>query len=500
MIGKLNQDRAKQIIDTLIKSSVTNFLIAPGSRSTPLTLAIAQNQSAKTIVHFDERGLGFLGLGLAKSTNTVVCILCTSGTALVNLYPAIVEASMNQIPLIILSADRPPELQQVGENQSIDQVNIFGRYLRFEVDIPLSDKAFSEKFLTKIVNQACYRAKTPPLGPVLLNIKIRKPFLSKNRSSKKGELPFQTAYYPLEKMLEEKDLLSIASDLSSFEKGAIVVGHLPIFPSLAPIALLAKKMQWPIFADPLSSLRSFEKNLSLIPFYNYILASSHCDKKPTILLYLGSAIVSKTLTNWIKALSLHKLYQVANFPNCHDSTYSVTDRIEMDPVVFCEKIYPFMQKRASLRWISYWQKFSLKAKELLETFFQKQKALSEPKAIFFLSTLNCPLPPLFFSNSLPVRYADALFFPQKRAPFLFGNRGASGIDGIIATCVGIAQGLKSPLFVYMGDLAFLHDLNSLAMAKKLSLPITFFILNNRGGGIFHFLQAAELADYLASFL
>ena len=169
----MNDSKARLLIAELVKSSVHHFLIAPGSRSSPLALAASENPLAKTTVHFDERGLAFMGVAISRATQTPVCLICTSGTALANFYPAIIEASMNHIPLIILAGDRPYELCDVGANQAIDHVHMFGSYLRFESDLSLAD--LPDAFIARTVNQAVFRAKNAPSGPVFLNIRFREP-------------------------------------------------------------------------------------------------------------------------------------------------------------------------------------------------------------------------------------------------------------------------------------------------------------------------------------
>lgn len=504
-IDALNDSKAKLIISELVKSSVRHFLIAPGSRSTPLALAASENPLAKTTVHFDERGLAFLGIGIAKATQNPVCLICTSGTAVANFYPAIIEASMSFTPLIILCADRPTELRDVGSNQAIDQVKAFGSYLRWEIDLPCSDPHLPDDFVARSIDQAVFRAKNSPSGPVLINIMIREPLTlpGKRKLSSNEEFPLpQTNYYFSEKQLKEEDLITIAKDLSKYEKGVIVIGNLPPTLNLEPIYSIAMKLQWPIFADSLSGVRSMGRDSSLIPFYNHLLQATYSSGKmlPEAVLYLGGHIVSKILLKWLKTLMPKKFYHVANFPNRHDPNHQVSDRIESDPILFCQNIGLFLKGRSPSIWLSIWKEYSLHIEEVLSDFFEESFQLSEPQSVF--SLLKTPLDSFsfFFSNSLPIRYADTFFFPKEPSGLVFGNRGVSGIDGIIASSIGVAYGLNRPLFAFIGDLAFLHDLNSLALAKQLSLPITFIVLNNSGGGIFHFLPIAENKKFLDSFV
>lgn len=504
-IDALNESNAKLIISELVKSSVRHFLIAPGSRSTPLTLAVSENPLAKSIIHFDERGLAFAALGIAKSTQSPVCLICTSGTALANFYPAIVEAAMSFIPLIILVADRPTELRDVGSNQTIDQVKMFGNYLKWEIDLPCSDPFLPHEFLKGAIDQACFQAKNSPGGPVLINTMIRDPLFSKRErvgiSDETNPLP-KTTYYITEKTLHEEDLISISENLSKYEKGVIVVGNLPPTKNLDSIYSLAMKLQWPIFADALSGVRSLGRDSSLIPFYNHLLQTTYSSEKmiPDVVLYLGSTIVSKTLLKWLDSFSPKKFYHVANFPGRHDPNYQITDRIECDPVSFCQNAHFFIRKRNPSIWLSLWKEYSLQIEEILSDFFENSIELSEPQVVFSLTRSNSELFTFFFSASLPIRYADNFFFPKEPSALMLSNRGVSGIDGVIASAIGVAEGGGKPVVCFIGDLAFLHDINSLALAKQLELPIIFIVLNNSGGGIFNFLPIAENQKFMDVFV
>ncbi len=504
-IDALNESNAKLIISELVKSSVRHFLISPGSRSTPITLAASENPLAKTIVHFDERGLAFAGLGIAKASENPACLICTSGTALANFYPAIIEASTSYTPLIILSSDRPSELRDVGANQSIDQVKMFGSYLRWEVDLLISDPHLPKDFLKGAINQACFRAKNSPPGPVLINIMIREPLYipGKRKSFKESESPLpQTCYVLTDRTLREDDSLLIANNLARYEKGIIIVGDLPESQNLESIYSLAMKLQWPIFADSLSGLRSGGRDSSLIPFYNHLLQATYSSEKliPDAVLYLGGPIVSKTLSKWLKTFAPEKFYHVANFPDRQDPSHQVTDRLEMCPTDFCQNVGYFLKARSVSIWLSLWKEYSLQIEEILRTFFEDSIQLSEPHTLFSILNESTELYSLFFSASLPIRYADTFFFPEKPSAKVFSNRGASGIDGIIATSIGVGIGNEKPLIAFIGDLAFLHDINSLALAKSLNLPIIFVILNNSGGGLFHFLPISENRKFMDTFI
>ena len=495
-IDVLNERRASTIISELTKCKVKHFLIAPGSRSTPLTLAASNNPIAETTVHFDERGLAFHALGIAKATKSPVCLICTSGTAVANFYPAIIEASMDQIPLVLLTADRPPELRDCGVNQTIDQVHMFSKYLRYEFDMPCPNEYFNESVVATTVNQAVYRSIKEPGGPVLINAMFREPFFtSKKGNTAKPDYPFpKTKYIVPEKKISDEDLAYLGEELSGVEKGIIIAGQMGSSEEADAIFDIAMRLQWPVFADSLSGLRSLGRDSSLIPFYNHILQTTYSKERmvPDVILHLGGHVVSKSLTKWLEAIDPKKYVHVANFPHRHDPNHQVTDRIEMSPPFFCKEVLPFISGRSPGLWLSIWKEASLNIEEAIDEFFSDENSsLSEPYAVHALTHLVEEESSLFFGNSLSIRYADTFLFPSEKTGLIYGNRGASGIDGNLGTIFGIAKGSENHVVGIVGDLTFLHDVNSLPLMHDPRISATLIVLNNFGGGIFHFLPIKD---------
>lgn len=487
----LNESRAHLIISELAKASVKHVLIAPGSRSTLLALAASENPMIETTIHFDERGLGFHAVGIAKATLTPPCLICTSGTALANLYPAIIEASLDLLPLIILSADRPPELRDVGANQTIDQVNIFGRYLRWEFDLPCPDKHVSEDVVASVMNQGYFRCKNPPSGPVLINCMFREPFIEE---PKKPSLPMalsplpKTRYFISEKSLPSEEISHIVSDLSSFEKGVIIVGKLHPLESYEEILSLAARLGWPILPDILSGVRSVGRDSAIIPYYNHILKTSLPKNKllPEVILHFGGSYVSKPILQWLKSLSLKKYYQIANFPHRQDPTHQVTDKVDLCPLAFCKQALRYIKTISSGIWLSLWKEHSLHIEETIKDYLENSDIITEPFTVHSLLHHLHEDVLLYFGTSLPIRHADNFFFPHEKSGHAFSNRGTSGIDGNLAAILGIAKGSKKPVVGVIGDLTLLHDLNSLSLFKNNDLSVTLIVINNYGGGIFNY--------------
>lgn len=471
-IGKWNNRASSELIDQLIQQGVRDFCLAPGFRSTPLVLAISQHPQVRSFVHFDERGLGFHALGVAKAKKKPVAIIVTSGTALGNLYPAVMEAFHSHLPLILLTADRPIELRNTKANQTCDQMRFFGNYVHFYSELPAPDSQLPNRFLATTIAQAVLHSKK---GPVHLNCAFREPFFDTDPFLTINEPPclYEETYLIASSQIAQK----WASLLNNVENGAIVVGALDSS-VYDPLLQLANKLQWPILSDILSGLRSLGNKEPAIRYFDSIL-KTRSDFKADAILYLGDQIVSKRLLQWISS----PIFQVSpNAERC-DPDHKVTNRLICDPIHFCEQLLPLISTRQT-GWITQWKECESQVEKAIDHFFSKEKTLSEPG---LFRALPSQFSAVFIGNSMPIRDANCLFFPDTETGPIFANRGLSGIDGNIATCSGIAS--HTPLIAIMGDQAALHDLNSLAMLPKCPHPLTLIILNNGGGGIFSFVSS-----------
>lgn len=486
-----NNQWAHLIIEFLYQQKVEYFCISPGSRSTALTLALASHPHAKTFVHFDERGAAFHALGYAKATGKPAAVIVTSGTAVANLFPAVMEASLSHVPLILLTADRPPELRDVGANQTVDQVKLFGQYVRFAVDLPCPSSATTSPYLASTIAQSVFMSMHSPKGPVHLNCMFREPLFSE----KEIEQTFRsTPQYNLSSPQPHDALLEKwAKSLSEYEKGVIVLGSLPPNTQFASIEKLSKNLGWPIFPDIFSGFRTSK---SAIAHYELILKSLPEMRADTIL-HLGDRLVSKTLLEWLQKVKTERYFQVLDIPFRSDPFHLTTDRIQCDPVLFCTSILPHLEEKDSA-WMDEWTFYDKKTRAIVTDFFENTERISEPSLFFYLQNALGKEAALFLGNSMPVRDAQ-LFLGQKEGGPILGNRGVSGIDGNIATSVGIAQGLQMPVVSVIGDLATLHDLNSMAQMKKADYPVILIVVNNQGGGIFSFLPVARKQDVFEEF-
>lgn len=424
------------IIDQLINQGVTAFCIAPGSRSAPLALAAADHPQARTYVHFDERGLGFFALGLAQGAKKPVALIVTSGTAVGNLLPAVMEAHHSHTPLILLTADRPSELLDCGANQATDQVKIFSSFVRFQTTLDLTTPEKAVR--TKIAHSCTFS------GPVHLNCPFREPFSTTPKTA--FGAPLST----------HKPQLVAPPQTTTAKRGLILIGKVP---EVAPILRLAERLAWPVFADILSQAR-------LTPTPEQI---RHLDLKPDLVLHFGERLTEK------KVLQLDCPWMhVSPHPELQDPAGRVTTRFQSDIEPFCETF----QASTEPGWLAQW----LHRKS-------EPAVCPEAQAIQRLDPQGAAV---FLGASMPIRLADRFLFPQNCYGF-FSNRGLSGIDGNIATAAGLAEGLKRPVIAFLGDQTCLHDLNSFALLKH--YPVQLIISNNFGGRIFSHLTYKDSPHY-----
>ena len=448
------------LIDQLVQQGVADFFLASGSRSTPLVLAAARHPKARIYRHFDERALGFYAMGCALGKEAPVAILITSGTAVANLMPAVMEASLASIPLLLLTADRPSELRDTSANQTTDQIKLFENLVRWQFDF---DPTMPEAATRSKAAHAVFRARAPHPGPVQLNCPLREPL------------------YPLQEGKEGKPISLILSHSAPLPpktlppRGLVLIGALPKRADITAVLALAHQLQWPVFADIRSNARLHPTH-EQIRHYDWIFDPP----KPDCILHFGERLTSKRLMEW---LSIGKPHYIHISPHNHwfDPFHLLSERIvsEIGATRF--------QNTPDPDWLPRWKELDSAAQERLASV---EAAGTETEIFRELSTL--PLDPyaIFLGASMPIREGDWFLFP-KRAKAFFSNRGASGIDGNIATAVGLAEGLQSPVLAIIGDLTALHDLNAFALVRASKQPIVLLISNNYGGGIFSHLPIAK---------
>ncbi len=482
---------AYEIIHQLTSQGVIDFCLGSGSRSTPLVLAAAHHPAAKIWAHFDERGLGFFALGLAKSSKRAVAIIVTSGTAVGNLFPAVMEAFHDNVPLILLTADRPPELRDCGANQTTDQVKLFSSFVHWQVDLPCPFPS-SERYLASTLSYAIHLAKNRFRGPVQINCMLREPLHLPFSDCDRSRHPHSMIHQIGCNLPDPTSISTWTNMFQGIAEGIIVCGH--TVESIPSAVELTKRLQWPLFADITSPLRPDSH-----PFYEWTL-HAFSDHYPQAILHLGGRIVSKKLLAWFtKACESNSstLYcQVDDSIQRFDPSHCLTHRFDVEPEAFCKALLTQIPQNEPSSWKQKWDAWGQMIQDHLDEMIPLKGALSEPALVRLLNVANREHLPLFCSNSMPIRDANSLIFSTSA----FANRGLSGIDGNIATAAGIAQGMQKATIALLGDLTTLHDLNSLAFLSKNSYPLFIVIINNGGGGIFSFLPIAGQTEHFEELL
>lgn len=485
--GTQNEIWANKLIDALIGQGVNYFSCAPGSRSLPLMLAVAGHPSAKSIMHFDERGAGFHAVGYGKAAGKPAVVVATSGTAVGNLMPAVMEAFNERVPLILLTADRPPELRDCGANQTCDQVRLFANLVRWQVDLPCPEERISDHYLASTINQAVALSRSSPSGPVHINCMFREPLFSEPIERRTIAKHVSFTHPELHPRQESVD--AWAKTLATKRQGIIVAAS-NTADQLEAIFALAETLQWPIFADILAAPRGYEDHPLLITHFDPILKWKGATAVDAVIQF-GDRLVSKTLAQWLAKQNLAFHLHLSDHPERQDPGHLVTHRIFASPSLFVHKLLQILPGQQENSWSTQWKVWDESCNKTLVEFFDSQMQLTEPGIIHHMASFLGSEWALFLANSMPIRDANQFFSPQTRSGPIFGNRGVSGIDGNIATAAGIAQGCGKPMFALIGDLALLHDLNSLNYLNKTDQPVVICVVNNSGGGIFSFLPIAK---------
>ncbi|ARA92980.1 2-succinyl-5-enolpyruvyl-6-hydroxy-3-cyclohexene-1-carboxylate synthase [Rhodothermaceae bacterium RA] len=500
-----NRFWADLLVEELIRCGVDFFSLAPGSRSTPLTTAVAAHPQARHHIHFDERGSAFLALGHARATRRPAAWITTSGTALANGFPAVIEAAIEGVPLLLLTADRPPELRDTGANQTIDQVKLFGAYVRWFVDLPAPDPQMDPAMVLTTVDQAVYRALRSPAGPVHLNCMFREPLApdadgfdpERYRERLGGwwarRRPY-TDYRPARSVVEAAPVAALLEDAG---RGLVVAGKLDDPAEGQAAARVARHLGWPLVADIGSGVRLGPDPTGglRIDYADQVLACAGFVERhrPDAVVHLGRRATSKRLLQALERTAPPLYLTVAPTPERLDPTHQVTHRLEAPVAALAAALAAGTPRQPDAAWLRAWQHASAQAEAAIEAVLEEDGTLSEPLVARLVTRHLPPEHGLFLASSMPVRDADMYAVGGAAAVPVAANRGASGIDGTVASAAGFAAGLARPVTLLIGDLALLHDLNSLALLRRLPVPVVVVAINNDGGGIFHFLPIAKHA-------
>lgn len=508
--ANLNAFWADLIVEELIRNGVTTFVISPGSRSTPLTLAVARNRRATSVVHFDERGAAFFALGVARARRGGCAVISTSGTAAANHLPAVVEASQLRVPLIVLTADRPPELLDTGANQTIDQNRLFGVYARWYCALPCPDAAIAPEYVLSTVDQAVARAHAAPAGPVHVNCAFREPLAPPAGALptryetpvlarwRKNRSPY-TRYVPTDYADADELDADTRAAIRGAQRGLLLIGASSFGDSRA-IRAAAGRSKWPVWADIASGARGGTASPPNVPYYDQMLLaeSFRAQCAPDVVVHIGGPVTSKRVNRLLSESPPRHYIRVTDSALRDDPQHRVTMHLaRRDAAAFLRKFCA--AAKTSPTWMKLHTQANSIVADTLAARDRRARILDEIAVARIVSAnIGKRTAALFLGNSMPVRdfdfYGDARFGRD-----VLANRGASGIDGNIATAAGYSFAAESRVVAVIGDLAALHDLSALALLRLEGVRVTLIIVNNDGGGIFHFLPIAEHGDVFERF-
>lgn len=503
--------------NTLKELGVKFICISPGSRNTPLTVGFVNCAGFKKIVIIDERAAAFTALGIAKESGTPVVLICTSGTATAEYYPAIIEAYQQRIPLIVCTADRPPELQNVGANQAINQRNIYRNQIRYFVDLGVPSTSIDKlNQLKEIAVKAFTTSTMETRGPVHVNFPFRKPFEPNGYTDEIGKdltnqlfqkIQIQKIPFDPKKLAGSNRFLEVKTRLEECTRGIIVVGPENYNPLFAQkVTELAAKYNLPILADGASQLRfGMHSKENIIVNFDSMLRSKNFMEKfsPDFIIQFGRTVTSKGLEEFLDN-SFAARFLVNEFGDWFDPSNKAKFAVKCKAFLFCEllikslKIEPdFNSERKNF--LENLSKFDLKVEAMKTKLIYKSNFPTESKIYFETIEAIPNNSNLFISNSLPIRDFDNFAQVTKKNIRIYNNRGASGIDGIISTAAGIEFASHQQTYMLIGDLAFYYDLSSLLNLVKLKSKMKIILINNNGGGIFQLLPISKHKKYFEEY-
>lgn len=490
------QAQARILVDELARADLAHACLAPGSRSTPLVLALEDHPGIATHVVIDERSAAFLGLGLAKASGRATAIVSTSGTAAANFLPAVVEAHESRVPLLFITADRPPELRGTAANQATDQIKLYGDFVRLFVEVGVADTHSSaERYWRSLAGRAHAAATGSPAGPVHLNVAFREPLVPQGDAaypSPGGGRPEGapwTAFRTARRAPTETDVEWLAEAIRSHPRGLLVAGATEVDPE--PVLAFARAAGYPVLAEPASNLRAgdnalttYDAMLRVGPF-----ARSHI---PDFVVRLGKPGLSKALLASLPAGVPQVLIDADG--SWLDPERTVAEIVACDPGVLLGDVAKALPTGRDREWLGRWLAADRAARRAIDEVLDSDDAPSEPRAARDLASCLPDTSTLVAASSMPARDLDSFMAPRDGLRVL-SNRGANGIDGFVSTALGVALASDGPVTALLGDLALLHDQNGFLLPRTEPVDCVFVVINNDGGGIFNFLPQAEHPEH-----
>ena len=473
------------LVDELYQLGVRHAVFSPGSRSSTLAMLFQSHGGFHTYMNIDERSAGFMALGIAKAQGEPAVLVCTSGSALTHYGPAVVEAKHSGVPMIILSADRPYTLQQVGAPQTIDQQKYFGTAVNYYEELSVPSESHYYTYPRQVARRAYLKANDHKLGPVHINVPLFEPlvpnreeeYFKQGRSAK----PFRLVKY--------QEIASLASLLNG--KRVLILGG-PTVTNPKAVVDFAERIGAVVIGDPLSNLRQYE---GVISTYDAFLAHHERweELRPDVVIQLGQIPVSKRIQQWMGTLT--DIDYITVSPNAEVVNPSLTTTIHVmaSVDVFLWEMSLGISVAQDLEYVRVWQGIESNSREQLDK-VQEEPNLFEGRTIHMLQQMMSDEGQLLVANSMSIRDMDYFWATGRSQAMVYGNRGTNGIDGTVSTALGLSTNGK-PTVMLTGDLSFFHDMNGLAIGKTQGMNLTIILHNNDGGGIFQYLPQKGTDDF-----
>lgn len=487
-----NTAAARALVAGLAAAGVTDACVSPGSRSTPLTVAFAEQTAIKPWLHLDERSSAFFALGLARATRRPVAVLCTSGTAAANFWPAVAEANLSRVPLVLLTTDRPPSLRDVGAAQTIDQPRMYGSNVRLALDLPVPGGTAADAVRCHLVAGRAVRAAMGPLpGPVHLNIPFEEPLLAAPAAHPAPIHVAPGGPVPHARIAPQgDDIVAAARALAGAGRPVIVAGPETGGLPAVELVMLAEALGAPVLADVLSGLRTGDHEMDhVLAAFDAVLRAPALapDLAADAVVHFGAAPTSKALNQYLAA-ARGVPYILCDLPGgFRDPNAAATHLVPGDPGFTAEALSAAVTRTADPAWLTAWQDADQTARRSLTESALAFEAPFEGRVFVELQDLLPGGSTVVAGNSMPVRDLDSFVTPSPKRLEFAANRGANGIDGVTSAAIGAAAAGAGPVVLVTGDLSFYHDMNGLWAATRHGLDVIVVVVNNNGGGIFHHL-------------
>ena len=483
---------ARVMVDEWVRAGVTDACVAPGSRSAPLALALAQDDRVRVHVHHDERSGSFFALGIGKASGRPAVMVCTSGTAAANLHPAVLEAHHARVPLVVCSADRPPELRDTGAGQTIDQARLFGSALRWSCDPgPPTDADDLGVYWRSVAARSATEALGPPAGPVHLNLAYREPLVPSGEPL--VDVPERSSGRPWvavtrgRRLPDEATVTRLAEAVRTAPRGLVVAGW-GASASPAVVQRFAEAAGWPVLADPLSGLRTGSHAVSTYDALARVgdFCATH---RPDLVVRVGGPVTSKAVTHWLGP----DVPQLLVDPDGAwlDPRRAAAEVLTVEPEELLGALSGALDEpREPSAWLESWLGAERLARRAIDGVHDDADDVFAGRVARDLVAALPGGATLGVASSMPVRDVESFAAPRDALRIL-SNRGVNGIDGFVSTVLGVAAAGSEPVAALTGDLCFLHDSNGLLGATERDLDAVFVVVDNDGGGIFSFLPQAD---------